>query len=167
MARIARAARCVAAAVGLALVAACGGGSEVAPEDATVTVTDVAGVGSVLVDSSGRTLYTNDQDGADIACVDDCASVWPPLTLPGGESKPTVSGEVSEEVGTVTRPDGSVQVTYGGAPLYLFSLDKEKGAATGDGVKDDFAGTTFTWQAAAVSRSEPVPSPDDGGGYDY
>lgn len=103
------------------------GGSSVTLDTAS---TDL---GDVLVDGDGMTLYMFDNDSeGESACVDDCATTWPPVT---GQAQ--VAGEVDEGmVGTITRPDGSTQVTYGGFPLYRYAADEEPGDVNGQGVGD-------------------------------
>jgi predicted lipoprotein with Yx(FWY)xxD motif len=137
-------------------VAACGGGDDEqpagsAPPAATVSVAQVDGVGSVLVDRAGNALYTADQekDGT-IRCVAGCLSIWLPLDAAG---TPSGSDDVTGELGTIERPDGATQVTYDGKPLYRFAEDTEPGKVSGDGVSDDFGGTTFTWHAATTTGS--------------
>jgi predicted lipoprotein with Yx(FWY)xxD motif len=152
------------AALALAL-AACGGGDDEQPAgaaaaDATVSVEDIDGVGSVLVDRSGRALYTADQESdGTIRCRGGCAAVWLPLEASG---TPTGSDDVSGELGTVERPDGAMQVTYDGKPLYRFAEDTEPGVVTGDGLSDDFGGTTFTWHAVTEDGAST-----GGGGRSY
>src|SRR6202035_887097 len=54
----------------------------------------VAGLGTVLVDSTGRTLYVFAPDKAKkVTCTGACSSVWPPLKDAPGQ-KPTLSGGV-------------------------------------------------------------------------
>jgi len=95
----------------------------------TVHTSTNAKFGKILVDASGRTLYTFDQDtGTTSACTGSCATTWPPLTISSG----TPTG--ASGLGTVKRADGSTQVTYKGKPLYTFASDASAGDATGDGV---------------------------------
>jgi predicted lipoprotein with Yx(FWY)xxD motif len=117
----------------------------------TVSVKSVSGVGSVLVDSHGNTLYTNDQDSASkVACTGQCTSIWPPLAAPSSGQPTSSDSSVQAKLGVVKLPDGSSQVTYGGKPLYTFVQDSP-GKATGNGVTDSFGGTSFTWTAASSS----------------
>jgi predicted lipoprotein with Yx(FWY)xxD motif len=121
-----------------------GGGNSPAPAGSvTVSTTSVPGLGSVLVDPNGLTLYYDKaESGGSIACIGGCASVWPPLLLPSGVSAATAgSGVNASKVGTIDRPDGGTQVTYGGMPLYLFTGDTA-GQATGQGFEDFFAVTS-------------------------
>jgi predicted lipoprotein with Yx(FWY)xxD motif len=86
--------------------------------------------GSALAGEDGRTLYIHTQEGTGtIVCVDACLDNWPPLT---GEVQ---AGDADAALlGTVTRPDGSEQVTYNGFPLYYFIGDTAEGNAAGDGL---------------------------------
>ena len=146
-------AACGAALAALALgVAACGGNDEQAADaaatNATVSVDQVDGVGAVLVDNAGAALYTPDQESdGTIHCKADCLSVWIPLKASG---TPTGSKDVTGKLSTIDRPDGGKQVTYDGRPLYTFAEDTEPGKLTGDGVKDAFGGTSFTWHAVTT-----------------
>ncbi len=136
---------------------------------ASVSVRDDPTFGEILVDSSGNALYSAEQEATGtVVCVADCAGIWPPLTLPDGET-PTVGDGVTGSVGTVTRDDGTVQVTYNGAPLYTFSLDPEPGSVTGEGVADAFDGTDFVWHVATVSGEVPTApaTSEDDPGYRY
>jgi predicted lipoprotein with Yx(FWY)xxD motif len=42
-------------------------------------------------------------------------------------------GAQTSDLGTITRSDGTKQVTYDGHPLYYFIADKSKGQTTGQG----------------------------------
>ena len=129
-------------------VAACGGGGATAatqpsastPKSAPASPSKQAGtvrvanssLGSILVDSQGRTLYLFKADsGTKSACTGACATAWPPLRATG---KPTAgSGAKASLLGTAPRSDGAAQVTYNGHPLYLFAGDSKPGDVTGQG----------------------------------
>ncbi|MBV8463178.1 MAG: hypothetical protein JO368_07780 [Acidimicrobiales bacterium] len=99
-----------------------------------VKVGDVAGLGQVLVDGQGLTLYlySTDRQGSPSRCYDICAVQWPPLVLPPGQSRPVAGpGIRTALLGTAARHDGSTQVTYNGWPLYLWPPDHVPGQATG------------------------------------
>ena len=103
-------------------------------------------------------------------CTDSCTSIWKPLTVAG--SKPTAGDGLDGELGVVTRPDGSRQVTFDGRPLYRFAEDSDAGSVTGNGVADSFAGRAFTWHVAtptgiSMSDANSSSSSDDDGGYGY
>jgi predicted lipoprotein with Yx(FWY)xxD motif len=94
----------------------------------------VHGLGKVLVDGQGFTLYVfaPDKHSGRSTCYGRCASAWPPLVLPGGVSQaPAGSGVRSALLGTTTRRDGSVEVTYKKWPLYTWVVDTAPGDATG------------------------------------
>jgi predicted lipoprotein with Yx(FWY)xxD motif len=130
-------------------------------EPTTVAVSNVSGTGEVLVTTDGRALYTTEQDtGGKPACVtESCVAMWVPLTVAAGED-PTGPDAVSERLGTVDRPDGARQVTLDSKPLYTFTLDKEAGKVTGNGLSDTFDGTTFHWQVAGPGDAPATSEPD-------
>lgn len=90
--------------------------------------------GTYLVDGDGRALYlfTADAVGESSTCHDDCAEAWPPLVTDGEPS--VASGLDASLVGTIPREEGSIQVTYGGWPLYYFQRDSGPGSKEGQDV---------------------------------
>lgn len=97
--------------------------------------------GSILVNAQGMTLYIlTSEAGGSIKCSGQCLNFWPPLLLPSGTTTPTAGSGVAGKLGTVTRSDGTVQVTYNGYPLYLFANDKAPGDTNGVGIQA-FGGT--------------------------
>lgn len=152
-------------------LSACGGGDDstdpVSPAAAagaaeTVSIASVEGVGDVLVDADGAALYTSDPEAdGDVLCVDACAAIWVPLTLPASADGPTGGDGLDERLGVVMRPDGSEQVSLDGKPLYSFVEDPEPGAVTGDGFADTFAGTEFVWHVATASGESGESTSDE------
>jgi predicted lipoprotein with Yx(FWY)xxD motif len=135
--------------------------AQTATSSDTVATKSVSGVGTVLVDSKGDVLYTNNQDTASkMACTSSCQSIWPPLTASG---QPTSSDSAVQAKLGVT----GGQVTFNGMPLYTFVQDSP-GQATGNGVTDSFGGTSFTWTAAmsgaAAASSGSASSGSTGSG---
>jgi predicted lipoprotein with Yx(FWY)xxD motif len=106
----------------------------VAPE--TVGVASSEELGDYLVAPNGMTLYLFNNDAEGVSnCVDQCAENWPPFTVIGAD--PLVTGPAAMgELGTITRADDSVQVTYNGMPLYFFAEDAAPGDTTGQGRGD-------------------------------
>ena len=127
----------VVAALSLAVVgSALGGGSAARPAKVATAAT---GLGRVVVDGRGRTLYLFEKDRhGQSACSGVCAAYWPPL-LTSGKSV-AVGGAKRSLLGTARRADGSRQVTYAGHPLYLFSGDSKSGQTNGEGLTDFGAG---------------------------
>ena len=102
---------------------------------ASVSLRAISGVpGKALVGSNGRTLYLfqADKNGAS-ACTGACAAAWPPDTVTG--TPQAGSGVSPALLGTITRPDGTRQVTYNGHPLYYFTADTAAGTAHRQAVK--------------------------------
>jgi predicted lipoprotein with Yx(FWY)xxD motif len=94
----------------------------------------VARMGNVVTDQDGWILYRFDKDSADPPssnCVDKCAQVWPPALTDGN---PSVQGVSDDKVGTVTRQDGTRQITIGGWPVYRYIGDKKPGQWKGQAV---------------------------------
>jgi predicted lipoprotein with Yx(FWY)xxD motif len=137
-------------ALGLLALAGCGGSSSPsgsspstpapstqAPSSssaATVQVSTktVSGLGPVLVDAQGRTLYMFTPDKHEkVTCSGACATVWPPVKLSGGE-KAVAAGEAkSSLLGSDPGPEGGQVVTYAGWPLYTYVGDSAAGSASG------------------------------------
>ena len=92
------------------------------------------GLGQVLVDAEGRTLYlyTKDTQGKASTCDGSCAVTWPPVEA---KDKPTAgAGLDAAKLTTIKRADGTEQVAYDGWPLYRYDGDKNAGDTTGQGV---------------------------------
>jgi predicted lipoprotein with Yx(FWY)xxD motif len=120
-----------------------------------VQARSIAGIGTVLSSPSGLTLYRlKTEANGKIECTGGCASTWPPLLAASGKV-PAASADVAGHLGTIDRPDGSLQVTFDGMPLYTYSGDSGPGQAKGQGI----GGVWF-----AVSTSGASPSAQ-GSGY--
>jgi predicted lipoprotein with Yx(FWY)xxD motif len=146
------------------LVAGCGGGSSgggyggggsssstKAPASssggATVGVRKT-GLGTILVDSSGRTVYLFEKDTGDRStCSGACAEAWPPVTATGKPSAGT--GVSAAKLGTSMRADGTREVTYAGHPLYTYAGDTAPGATTGQGL-DQFGAEWYVLSPAGT-----------------
>jgi predicted lipoprotein with Yx(FWY)xxD motif len=99
------------------------------------------------------TVYLFESDhGAASSCSGECANVWPPVTTQGAPV--TGGGASSADIGTITRADGTKQVTYKGHPLYYYVKDKDNGDAYGQGVKAFGA----AWYVLAPSGNKIDPS---------
>ncbi|MGF1662610.1 MAG: hypothetical protein ACFCVG_09090 [Kineosporiaceae bacterium] len=149
-----------------------GSGSSTAP---TLAIGEAADVGQVTVDGAGFTLYRFDSDTADppgSACDGDCAQAWPPVTVDDASAL-VASGIDADLLGTLTRDDGSVQVTLAGWPLYRYAEDSAPGDALGHGVGGTWFAATPTGEraGAAAGAGDQAPEDDapasDGYGSDY
>ena len=149
------------------VVAGCGGGdnqataSNAAGGSSTIGLSKIGGLGKVLVDSQGRTVYLFEKDtGPKSTCFGACATEWPPVTTSG---KPSAGkGVTVSMVGTTKRSDGTTQLTYNGHPLYLFEADQKPGDATGQNV-DAFGARWYVLSPAG----DKVQAKGSGGGYAY
>jgi predicted lipoprotein with Yx(FWY)xxD motif len=159
-----------------AVAAGCGGGGATAassapPKTASGQAASVgvsnSGIGQVLVNPRGHTLYLFKADqGTKSACTGACAGAWPPLLV---EGKPTLGKGVNASlVGTATRPEGTTQLTYNGHPLYLFAQDQKAGETNGQGVSA-FGAAWFALNSAGnqVSAQPSSSSPSGGGRLGY
>jgi predicted lipoprotein with Yx(FWY)xxD motif len=166
--------------------------SPAAPDlDLTVAAAAVPGVGTVLVNGRGQTLYVlSVEAGGRTACTsaNGCLTAWPDLTLPSGTAAATAgTGAEASKLGTVTGPDGIARVSYAGYPLYTFAGDHGPGTANGEG-RASFGGIWYTMAPDGVPvrpgapaaggaqrspspadspRPSPSPSPSPYGGYGY
>jgi predicted lipoprotein with Yx(FWY)xxD motif len=96
---------------------------------------------TLLTTTGGRTLYTLsvEKHGKFVCTAESgCTGIWHPLTVAAG-----VMPQGPVKLGTVSRPEGTVQVTYRGLPLYTFASDKKAGQVKGEGLKD-----VGVWHAA-------------------
>lgn len=123
----------------------------------TIAAASVPGLGTVLVNGSGMTLYMlTSEQGGKITCTDDngCTKVWPDTELPKGTAAAIAgSGIDTSKLSTVKDAAGSLYVTYAGWPLYTFSGDSGPGSGKGEGI-NSFGGT---WYALSVAGT-PVTS---------
>ncbi|HTG42084.1 MAG TPA: hypothetical protein VK697_10790, partial [Methylomirabilota bacterium] len=90
------------------------------------------------------------------ACIGACAANWPPVAAPS--PLPTSLPGVTGQLGTITRQDGSSQLTVAGHPLYTFAGDSAPGQTNGQGKTLD--GGLWTVSSAAGA---PVTSASAGG----
>jgi predicted lipoprotein with Yx(FWY)xxD motif len=148
-----------------------------------VSTKNVPGVGTVLVNSKGQTLYLlTSEKGGKITCTasNGCTQVWPETNLPSGATAAKAgSGAQASLLGTVKDADGKTEVTYNGWPLYTFSGDSgAAGVAHGQGLTSfggtwyvlNAAGNPVTAKAGSSSGSSPSSSKSSSsgsGGYGY
>ena len=179
----------LAAAAAAALMAACGGpggiygtggGSTtggtagmahhaVASHGTVISARKLPGIGTVLVDRSGTTLYSPQQEAhGTIMCTGGCLSFWFPVPATAGATVHAPAG-ATDVLGTIHRPDdGLTQLTYNGKPLYTFRLDQAPGQAHGNNFTDHFGAASFTWHAVTASGAAAgTGQPGNPSGYPY
>jgi len=161
---------------GAALLAACGssytstttGGSSQSsggPSAAiTVSAANVPGLGTVMVNGNGMTIYVlSSERGGNITCTDanGCTKVWPDTELPKGTTQGIAgSGAQASLLSTIKAADGSLYLTYGGWPLYTYTGDTGPLQSHGEGIMS-FGGT---WWALSPAGT-PVTSASSATGY--
>jgi predicted lipoprotein with Yx(FWY)xxD motif len=152
-------------------VVGCGGNSNstrpaAADGNATVNVAKT-GLGNVLVDAQGHTLYLFKKDvGGKSSCFGECATDWPPARVSG---EPTVgAGLTAAKAATTARSDGKPELTYAGHPLYRFSGDPKPGDANGNGLSE-FGGKWYAVTASGrqVGNGGSAPTSNTTGGSAY
>lgn len=115
--------------------------------------------GEFIVGIDGASVYATTQDApGEVLCVDACAAYWPIVT----SDEIAIAGEgVSESlIGEVTRPDGTVQITYGGWPLYYFSYDPAPGATRGQGNANVWYLVSVSGDLVGHESAETVAEPE-------
>ena len=123
---------------------------------------------AVVTNASGKTLYWFVPDTSTTSkCTGACATYWPPVVGPV-----TAGSGVTGTVGVITRPDGTMQATYDGHPLYTYVADSAAGQAKGNGL--NLSGGV--WYEMTVSGAKPATTTSGtsgggtstgGGGYGY
>ena len=108
--------------------------------ETTVKATLSDTYGPILVNGDGLALYAYNKDtqnGDTSACTDEeCTSEWTALTTEGAPV--AGAGAIQKLLGTITRQDGTTQVTYNGWPLYLYNGDKAAGSTNGRGLEGEW-----------------------------
>ncbi len=154
--------RIVLVAVAIAAVALTGSafGKSAHSSAATVVTTKNTSFGTILVTSSGQTLYLNSKDKpGHPACTGGCLSAWPPLKASG---TPKASGGAKASLLATTKIAGGVkQVTYKGHPLYTFTSDSKGSPINGEGVNAFYvvspSGSAITKSPTAKKKPSSTP----------
>jgi predicted lipoprotein with Yx(FWY)xxD motif len=133
---------------------------------ATLTIGSAASpvTGAFLTGKDGMTLYILKSDTADKStCSGSCATNWPPLVVASGTMTIAGPADATMAFATITRADGTLQVTYNHMPLYYFAGDSAAGDTKGEGKNN-------VWFVAPVSGTVLVPAtpgPTSNGGSTY
>lgn len=174
-------------AVGAVALAACGSsskttGATTAPSTtaapaarggaATVRTANVSGVGTVLVNAQGRTLYVlTSEKGNKVTCTDasGCTGIWPPVVLASGVTNAVPGTGVQASLLATVGGNGGARVTYASYPLYTYSGDSGPGAANGKGITS-FGGTWWPISPTGTlvtGSSSPTTTGGSGSGSGY
>ena len=136
-------------------------GSNAAASGTTLSSKTIGGA-TLLTNDKGFTLYTFVPDTATASkCYGSCATYWPPVKGPA-----TAGTGVTGTLGTITRTDGTKQVTWNGHPLYTYVGDTAPGQDKGNNL--NLSGGV--WHVVTLSGSDPAPassSSSSSGGYGY
>ena len=139
----------------------------------SLTGTQVKRMGEVIENEKGSVLYRFDEDAnnpSKSTCNGDCTKVWKPaLTIDG---KPTLKGVAASVVGTVTREDGTKQLTVKGWPVYTYIGDVKAGTWKGQNVNGKWFvikpdGAKNLTCVPAISKPVAPPASDSSGDYSY
>jgi predicted lipoprotein with Yx(FWY)xxD motif len=138
---------------------------------AAISAKNVPGVGTVLVNGQGQTLYMlTSEKGGKITCTEanGCTQAWPETLLTNGAMTATAdSGSQASLLGTVKDTSGHLEVTYNRWPLYTSSGDSGPGVAKGQGLTS-FGGTWYVLNGSGNPvTSSQSGNASSGGGYGY
>jgi predicted lipoprotein with Yx(FWY)xxD motif len=91
-------------------------------------------LGSVVGSIAGIVAYTDSAESSKhFVCTSaSCTATWQPWVTDGVDVV-AAAGVQQSLIGTVKRPDGSVQMTYGGHPLYLYAHTQHAVQANAEG----------------------------------
>jgi predicted lipoprotein with Yx(FWY)xxD motif len=130
-----------------------------------LTAGSANGLSPIVHDAAGFTLYRFDKDTPHPSasnCTGACATTWPPVLVHTG-SRIFVDGVPTAEVGIITRPDGTRQVTLGGWPLYRYSGDTAAGQTNGENVGGTWFAISPTGGKITPPASQSSPTPATSG----
>ena len=149
------------ATLGLIVAAGFGGAAaSAAPQHKTSTAAvktaKVKGLGVILVNAKGRTLYTFAKDQRrHVTCTGKCATYWPPLKAKSA-GKPTGAGAVkSKLLGADMSPAGGEVVTYNKWPLYTYLGDGGAGQANGQDISQEGGKWYVITPSGALIKHKP------------
>ena len=114
-------------------------------------------LGPIVVDGEGRTLYRFDEDSADpprSSCVGGCATAWPPVPAIDAQAVTSLDPAL---IGSLTRDDGSKQLTIAGWPVYRFAKDTQRGEANGHGLNGTWSTIAPTGGKAGGAEQARAP----------
>ncbi|MGN6474965.1 MAG: hypothetical protein ACTHK4_15120 [Mycobacteriales bacterium] len=151
-------------------------------QSTSFSTANISGLGQVVVDGRGRTVYILTAPGKkNVACTDSsgCTAIWPDLPFPDGTSSANAgSGLKASLLGAKKSSDGETYPTYNGYFMYEYAADSGPGKANGEGIKS-FGGTWYVLSpsgtpiksaggsSASSSSGSSSSSSSGSGGYGY
>jgi predicted lipoprotein with Yx(FWY)xxD motif len=129
----------------------------------TLKTAQISG-GTILTSAGGYALYyyTEDKPGSGTSvCTGGCATAWPPLT---GTVQAPSGVKLPGALGTITRANGTKQVTINGYPIYLYAGDHSPGQDSGNGVGGVWHVVKISGSSSSSSASSSSTSSSTGGG---
>ncbi len=130
------------------------------------TYTSSAKFGIFLVNPKGMPLYVASTDfGGRTACVSSaCTAIWIPYIVQSSSNLTEATG-LRGKLGTLTRSDGSLQLTFNNLALYTYAKDTQQDTPTGNGIGKIWYLATPNVYPGNVGPSSPAPSNGGYGGY--
>ena len=157
-------------AVGLVFIAAACSSAAATPvpgaTSLTIGSTNDTTLGAFLTGQNGMTLYVLTTDTPNTStCSGTCATNWPPLSVAAGA---TITGPTGATLtlGTMTRADGTVQVTYNRMPLYYYSGDSLAGDKNGEGKNNTWFVAPLSGSIGTSPAATPAHTTSSGSGYE-
>jgi predicted lipoprotein with Yx(FWY)xxD motif len=120
-----------------------------------------AALGKIVVNGKGLTLYhaSRERPGK-LACVGNCLYYWFPVIVKSTTKIALGPGLSKAKIGTIKRPNGTLQVTYNKLPLYRYYLDRKPGQTKGQRISD----AAGTWYVVSTSGKVVTKSAGTGTG---
>jgi predicted lipoprotein with Yx(FWY)xxD motif len=130
-----------------------------APAGLVLALATNATGGQYVTGANGLALYVFEKDSAGTsACTGSCADNWPPLVVTMLDDVSAGAG-VTGALGTISRDDGSLQVTLAGRPLYYFKGDAAAGDVNGQGINGVWYLAGADGSSLGMAGSAPTTAP--------
>lgn len=130
-----------------------------------ISTRNITGLGTILVDGKGRTLYMFAPDKRkSVTCHAVCAKIWPPVFLPAGARLAAAGGVKQSLLGSDKDSTGGRVVTYNHWPLYRYLGDSKAGTATGQALNLNGGLWFVIAPSGALIKHKPSASGGGGGG---
>ena len=107
--------------------------------------------GPILATPAKQALYTwnvEKRAGGKVRCTGACAQAWPPLVVRSRAAVPRRVTGIRGVFGVIRRPDGRLQVTFRGLPVYTYAHERPTQVLCND---------VDGWFVVRLRRAAPVP----------